>query len=58
MLDLAAQRHRSCGTIDAIATKHLNEVDREIADLQGLHRELSAIIASCAGGTVDECRIL
>ena len=46
MLDLAAQRDRSCGTIDAIATKHLHEVDRKIADLQGLRRELSAIISS------------
>lgn len=58
MLDLAAQRDRSCGTIDAIATKHLDEVDRKIADLQGLRRELSAIISSCAGGTVGQCRIL
>lgn len=58
MLDLASQRDRSCGTIDAIATKHLDEVDRKIADLQGLRRELSAIISSCEGGTVSECRIL
>ena len=39
-------------------SKHLADVDRKIADLQGLRRELSAIISSCAGGTVDECRIL
>jgi Cu(I)-responsive transcriptional regulator len=58
MLDLAAQRDHSCGTIDAIATTHLDEVDRKIADLQGLRRELSAIISSCAGGTMGECRIL
>jgi len=35
MLELAAQRDGSCGTIDAIAAQHLNEVDRKIADLQG-----------------------
>ena len=58
MLDLSAQRDRSCGTIDAIATKHLDEVDRKIVDLQALRRELSAIISSCAGGTVGDCRIL
>lgn len=58
MLDLSGQRDRSCGTIDAIATKHLDEVDRKITDLQGLRRELSAIISSCAGGTVGDCRIL
>lgn len=58
MLDLAEQRERSCATIDAIAAAHLREVDRKIADLQGLRRELSTITKSCAGGTMGECRIL
>lgn len=58
MLDLARQRDRSCETIDAIASKHLADVDRKIADLRGLRRELSAIISNCAGGTVGDCRIL
>ncbi len=58
MLDLAAQRGRSCGSIDEMATRHLEEVDRKIADLQGLRRELSAVISSCAGGTIEDCRIL
>ncbi|WP_448658232.1 MerR family transcriptional regulator [Sphingomonas sp. CJ99] len=58
MLDLAVQRDRSCATIDTIAAEHLKEVDRKIADLQGLRRELSTIIASCAGGSIGECRIL
>lgn len=58
MLDLAEQRERSCATIDAIAAAHLHEVDRKIADLQGLRRELSTITESCAGGTMGECRIL
>ena len=58
MLDLSRQRDRSCDTIDVIASKHLADVDRKIADLRGLRRELSAIISSCAGGTVGECRIL
>lgn len=58
MLNLAAQHDQPCGTIDAIAAEHLSEVDRKIADLQGLRRELSTIIASCAGGSIDDCRIL
>ena len=58
MLDLARQRDQSCDTIDAIASKHLADVDRKIADLRGLRRELAAIISNCAGGTVGECRIL
>jgi Cu(I)-responsive transcriptional regulator len=58
MLDLAGQRDRACHTIDAIASGHLDNVDRKLADLQSLRRELAAIVSSCAGGTVGECRIL
>jgi Cu(I)-responsive transcriptional regulator len=58
MLDLTRQRDRSCETVDEIASRHLADVDRKIADLRGLRRELSAIISNCAGGTVGDCRIL
>lgn len=58
MLNLASQHDQPCGTIDAIAAEHLRQVDHKIADLQGLRRELSTIIASCAGGSMDDCRIL
>lgn len=58
MLDLANQGDRDCGSVDALATRHLDEVDRKIADLQSLRRELATVISSCAGGTVAECRIL
>ena len=58
LLSISGQRDRDCGTVDAIATEHLAEVDRKIADLQALRRELADAVASCAGGTVAECRIL
>ena len=58
LLDLAAQRDRDCGEVDALATQHLAEVDRKIADLTALRRQLSAAISTCGGGTVAECRIL
>jgi Cu(I)-responsive transcriptional regulator len=58
LLDLAAQRDRDCGTVDEIATRHLAEIDRKIADLTALRRELADVISSCAGGIVSECRIL
>lgn len=58
LLGIAGQREGSCGTVDAIAAKHLVEVDRKIADLHALRRELADAVASCAGGTVAECRIL
>jgi hypothetical protein len=56
--DLAGQRDQDCGTVDAIATEHLAEVDRKIADLTALRRELADAVTSCQGGTVAECRIL
>lgn len=49
---------RDCGSVDAIANSHLVEIDRKLADLAALRRELSAVIASCDGGTIAECRIL
>ena len=58
LLDLSDDRTRECATVDHIATEHLREVDRKIADLTALRRELSAVIASCGGGTVAKCRII
>lgn len=58
LLDLSDDRARDCATVDHIASQHLHEVDRKIADLTALRRELSAVIASCGGGTVADCRII
>lgn len=58
LLSISGQRDRDCGTVDAIAIEHLTEVDRKIADLMALRRELADAVASCDGGTVAECRIL
>jgi Cu(I)-responsive transcriptional regulator len=58
LLDLSDDRTRDCATVDRIATEHLREVDRKLADLTALRRELAALISSCQGGTVAECRIL
>lgn len=58
LLALSDDRHRDCSGIDDIANLHLREVDRKIADLQALRRELQAVIKSCSGGTVAECRII
>ena len=58
LLSLADQRRRSCEAVDAIAREHLAEVDRKIADLSALRRELDSIISQCGHGTVAECRII
>ncbi|MEX2641822.1 MAG: helix-turn-helix domain-containing protein [Acetobacterales bacterium] len=58
LLGLSDQRDRSCEAVDAIAREHLDEVDRRIADLQALRRELGSVIDQCGCGTIAECRII
>lgn len=58
LLSLADDRDRECGDVDRLAKQHLAEVDRKIAGLQSLRRELSTVIEQCESGTVAECRIL
>jgi Cu(I)-responsive transcriptional regulator len=58
LLSLSDDRSCDCAGIDRIANEHLLEVDRKIADLQALRRELKAVIDSCDGGTVADCRII
>jgi Cu(I)-responsive transcriptional regulator len=58
LLGLADQKDRSCETVDSIAREHLADVDRKIADLKGLRRELNSLIRQCHHGTIAECRIL
>lgn len=58
LLDLASDPGRDCGSVDALASGHLAAVDRKIADLAALRRELAALLISCRGGSVAKCRIL
>lgn len=58
LLSLSDDRTCDCAGIDRIAGEHLREVDRKLADLTALRRELKAVIDSCEGGTVAECRII
>lgn len=58
LLGLADDRAQSCAAVDAIATAHLTEIDRKLADLQALRVELSRLIGDCRQGTIDECLII
>ncbi|MGB8602102.1 MAG: helix-turn-helix domain-containing protein [Rhizomicrobium sp.] len=58
LLALADDRKRSCADVDRIARAHLAEVERKLADLNTLRRELKQIISQCGHGTIDECRII
>jgi DNA-binding transcriptional MerR regulator len=58
LLGLADRKDRSCESVDTIAREHLTEVERKIADLKSLRRELDTLIGQCRHGTIAECRIL
>lgn len=58
LMGLSDDRTQSCTAVDAIATTHLTEVDRKIADLQALRGELSRLIGDCRQGTVADCLII
>lgn len=58
LLSLSDQKDRSCEAVDEIAREHLAEVDRKIADLKALRRELAGVISQCGQGTVADCRII
>jgi len=58
LLDLSDDRNRSCCAVDEIAREQLEAVEKKVADLLALKRELSHLIDQCSRGTIAECRIL
>lgn len=58
LLDIADDQSRSCGAVDKLAREHLSAVDRKIADLSALRRELGSLLDQCSQGTIADCRII
>ena len=58
LLDLADQPDRSCEAVDRIAHSHLDEVNRRMAQLAALKKELERMIGVCSGGQIADCRII
>ncbi len=58
LLALADDREKPCGAVDAIASGHLAEVERKLADLTAMREELTRIIGSCRHNTVADCKII
>jgi DNA-binding transcriptional MerR regulator len=58
LLTLQDDRSQSCAAADAIASARLAEVEQRIASLTALRAELRRMIAGCAHGTVEECRVI
>ena len=58
LMALADKRDQPCESVDAIAFAHLEEVDRKIADLRALRRELDSLLKQCRCGTIAQCKII
>ncbi len=58
LLDLSDHPERDCGEADRIATSHLMQVERKIAQLDSLREELTRIVGRCRGGSAADCRVI
>ena len=58
LLTLAENRETPCEAIDDLARAQREAIDRKIADLTALRRELDALIEACPAGAVADCRII
>lgn len=58
LLGLSDDRSSSCSAVDQLAREHLRAVDRKIADLHALRRELGSLVEQCREGTIADCRIV
>jgi DNA-binding transcriptional MerR regulator len=58
LLDLSDHPERPCGQADAIAQRHLEDVDARIAQLRALKRELARIAKPCDAGSAGQCRVI
>ena len=58
LLTLSENRETPCEAIDDLARAQREAIDRKIADLTALRRELDALIEACPAGAVADCRII
>lgn len=55
---MAQSPQASCHAADSIARKHLEEVERRIAQLTALKTELTRMVEECGHGRVCDCRVI
>lgn len=58
LLDLADDPAKPCKEADEIARHHLIDVNRRIEQLTSLKRELERMVDQCAGGSIENCRVI
>ena len=58
LLALSDEPNRQCEEVSTLARAHKASIDEKIVQLEQLRDELDRVAASCAGGTVANCRIM
>ena len=58
LLSLADTPDQSCAAADAIARAQLQAIDRRLARLKALKRELERMVEQCRGGRIADCRVI
>lgn len=58
LLELSDQPNRPCREVDAIAHRHLADIESRIVRLKALKTEVSRMIKQCAKDTVAHCRVI
>ena len=58
LLALSEQPDRPCAEVDGIARRHVEDIDRRIARLVALRRELRRALDTCGRGRVGDCRVI
>ena len=58
LLSLYGNTHRESAEVKAIAKAKLSEIDRKLAELQGLRDMLKHLVVNCHGDVRPECPII
>lgn len=58
LLALWADEDRSSADVKKLATQHLQDIERKIAELQSLRRTMQTLVKSCNGDNRPDCPIL
>ena len=59
LLRLSSRKDEECAEVDRITAQHLAEIEKKIADLKRLARELRRLNNCCQGkGIIADCRII
>ncbi|VAV93059.1 Cu(I)-responsive transcriptional regulator [hydrothermal vent metagenome] len=58
LMSLYEDGSRASADVKSLATRHLEEIDKKIAELAGLRKTLSDLVQNCHGDDRPDCPIL